>query len=234
RRGPAVSGPRRCDRRAMGGTRPRLELALQRPERAHRPAVVPRERLGDLGPRWCGRRPGERRPARRDRERRLRWGPLLGRQRARALARRGAVAPQLDADEPGRSRLRRRRSRQHRPGASRPRTRRPERKRSSPPRAPPRAPQRNDGRRPPAATRAPGGDVCHGAPAVGQRDGKTWLFVADACGTGVDTLAGRGLVPAWQDAAPGTSPDAAGGILWLYDASGGGLRARNPTTGAVL
>lgn len=81
---------------------------------------------------------------------------------------------------------------------------------------------------------APGGAGVFTAPAVWRSEGKTWLFVADASGTGAYTLAGRGLVSAWQDAAPGTSPVVAGGILWVYDASGGGLRARNPTTGAVL
>ena len=68
RRRAAVPGARR-DHLAGRHPPPRLELALLEPARAHRPVVVPGERLGDLGTRRRGRHAGQRQSPRRDGER---------------------------------------------------------------------------------------------------------------------------------------------------------------------
>jgi hypothetical protein len=59
------------------------------------------------------------------------------------------------------------------------------------------------------------------APAVWHADGRTWLFVADNAGLAAWTLGGGRLSPAWSTTTPGTSPVLAGGLLYVYDPSGG-------------
>jgi outer membrane protein assembly factor BamB len=76
------------------------------------------------------------------------------------------------------------------------------------------------------------GEGLFSAPAVWRSDGKTWLFTATGSSTRGYTLSGGRLQLAWQESAAGTSPVVAGGLLYVYDPNGGGLRVRRPTDGA--
>jgi PQQ-like domain len=77
------------------------------------------------------------------------------------------------------------------------------------------------------------GDGLFSAPAVWRSDGRTWLFTATGSSTRGYTLSGGRLQLAWQKSAAGTSPVVAGGLLYVYDPSGG-LRVRRPTDGAEV
>jgi hypothetical protein len=78
------------------------------------------------------------------------------------------------------------------------------------------------------------GDGLFSAPAVWRSDGRTWLFTATGNLTRAWTLSGGRLQPAWQKSAAGTSPVVAGGLLYVYDQTGGGLRVRRPADGAEV
>jgi outer membrane protein assembly factor BamB len=84
----------------------------------------------------------------------------------------------------------------------------------------------------------PGGSEVLTAPAVWHSGGQTWLFVADDSSTAAYSLATAGgrphLVKAWGASTPGTSPVVAGGLLYVFDPSGGTLNVYRPTTGQVL
>ncbi len=71
------------------------------------------------------------------------------------------------------------------------------------------------------------------APAVLRAKDATWLFVADRAGTAAWTFAGGRLQSAWSNRNPGTSPVAAGGLLYVYD-PGGLLRVYEPESGRVV
>jgi outer membrane protein assembly factor BamB len=71
-------------------------------------------------------------------------------------------------------------------------------------------------------------------PAVWRSAGRTWLFVSTFSGTQAFALVGRRLRLAWSKGVGGTSPVIAGGLLYLYDPGGGGLRVLRPTTGALV
>lgn len=77
----------------------------------------------------------------------------------------------------------------------------------------------------------PSGGMLFTAPAVWRHEGETWIFAADAGGTGAWMLSGGKLVEAWKNSSGGTSPVIAGGLLYVYDPSGGGLRLYEPMTG---
>jgi outer membrane protein assembly factor BamB len=79
----------------------------------------------------------------------------------------------------------------------------------------------------------PGGTDLFTAPAVLHADGRTWVFVADAAGTSGYRLAHGRLIRVWARSTPGTSPVVAGGLLYVYDPSGG-LRIMRTTTGATV
>jgi hypothetical protein len=80
----------------------------------------------------------------------------------------------------------------------------------------------------------PGGADLFTAPAVWHEpSGATWVFVADGSGTVAWRYRGGRLSQAWQASAAGTSPVLAGGLLWVYDPSGG-LRVYVPTTGRLV
>ena len=64
-------------------------------------------------------------------------------------------------------------------------------------------------------------------------DGRTWLFTATGSSTRGWTLTGGRLQLTWQKPAGGTSPVVAGGLLYVYDPSGG-LRVRRPTDGGEV
>jgi outer membrane protein assembly factor BamB len=78
------------------------------------------------------------------------------------------------------------------------------------------------------------GEGLFSAPAVWRSEGKTWLFTATGSSTRGYTLSGGRLQLVWQKAAAGTSPVVAGGLLYVYDQAGGGLRVRRPTDGAEV
>ncbi len=72
------------------------------------------------------------------------------------------------------------------------------------------------------------------APAVWRSEGRTWVFVATFSGTSAFELVNDLLRLAWTRATGGTSPVVAGGLLYLYDPGGDGLRIFRPTTGALI
>jgi hypothetical protein len=74
----------------------------------------------------------------------------------------------------------------------------------------------------------PGGGELWTAPAVWQRDGRTTAFIADESGTAAYVLRSGLLYRAWENSNPGTSPVMAGGLLYVYDLSGGGIYVYRP------
>jgi hypothetical protein len=74
----------------------------------------------------------------------------------------------------------------------------------------------------------PGGGELFTAPAVWRRGGHTTMFVADENGTGAYVLRAGKLYQAWSNGTPGTSPVMAGGLLYVYDPSGGGIYVYHP------
>jgi outer membrane protein assembly factor BamB len=72
------------------------------------------------------------------------------------------------------------------------------------------------------------------APAVWRSGGRTWIFVSTSGGTQAFQLRNRRLQPAWKSSRGSTSPVAAGGLLYVYDADTGGLNVLRPTTGALV
>ena len=74
----------------------------------------------------------------------------------------------------------------------------------------------------------PGGAELFSAPAVWRRGGRTTMFVADQAGTAAYVLRGGRLYRAWQNSNPGTSPVMAGGLLYVYDLSAGGIYVYRP------
>jgi outer membrane protein assembly factor BamB len=80
---------------------------------------------------------------------------------------------------------------------------------------------------------APGGAGLFAAPAVWQSGSSRWLFVATSGGTAGYRLVGARLRRAWERADGGTSPVVAGGLLYVYDPSGG-LRVYRPASGRLV
>jgi PQQ-like domain len=74
----------------------------------------------------------------------------------------------------------------------------------------------------------PGGGELFTAPAVWRKGGHTTMFVGAENGTGAYVLRGGRLYRAWQNGNPGTSPVMAGGLLYVYDPSGGGIDVYQP------
>jgi len=80
----------------------------------------------------------------------------------------------------------------------------------------------------------PGGGQLLTAPAVwsaaaqARPGARTTMFVADGNGTAAYVLRGGRLYQAWENGIPGTSPVMAGGLLYVYDPSGGGIEVYRP------
>ncbi len=74
----------------------------------------------------------------------------------------------------------------------------------------------------------PGGGELFSAPAVWQHSGHTTVFVADENGTAAFVLRSGRLARAWINTNPGTSPVMAGGLLYVYDLSAGGIYVYRP------
>ena len=80
----------------------------------------------------------------------------------------------------------------------------------------------------------PGGGELFSAPAVWQRHGRTTMFVADESGTAAYVLRSGRLYQAWANGTPGTSPVMAGGLLYVYDLSGGGIYVYRPGSAQAI
>jgi outer membrane protein assembly factor BamB len=79
----------------------------------------------------------------------------------------------------------------------------------------------------------PSGNRLYAALAVWRDRTETWLFAADAGGTqGWKASNGR-LTPGWKNTTGGTSPVAAGGLLYVYNPNGG-LHVYDPRTGTEV
>ena len=74
----------------------------------------------------------------------------------------------------------------------------------------------------------PGGGQLFTAPAVWRTGGHATMFVADENGTTAYVLGGGRLYEAWSNGNPGNSPVMAGGLLYVYDPSSGGIYVYHP------
>jgi hypothetical protein len=74
----------------------------------------------------------------------------------------------------------------------------------------------------------PGGGQLFTAPAVWRHDGHTTVFVAGFAGTGAYALSGGRLHALWFNRTAGTSPILAGGLLYVYDPTAGGIDVYDP------
>lgn len=79
----------------------------------------------------------------------------------------------------------------------------------------------------------PSKGMLYTAPAVWRHDGQTWIFVADYGATSAWAFKDGKLSQIWKNAAGGTSPVLAGGLLYVYDPQGG-LRIYDPLKGSQL
>jgi hypothetical protein len=80
----------------------------------------------------------------------------------------------------------------------------------------------------------PGGAELFSAPAVWRRGGHTTVFVADESGTAAYVMRKGVLFRAWENGNPGTSPVMAGGLLYVYDLSAGGIEVYRPGSPAPV
>lgn len=80
------------------------------------------------------------------------------------------------------------------------------------------------------SVRTPSGADLFTAPAVWRPGSTIWLIAADNGGTAAWTFANGHLTQVWQNRTGGTSPVIAGGLLYVYDPSGG-LHVYQPQTG---
>ena len=80
----------------------------------------------------------------------------------------------------------------------------------------------------------PGGAELFTAPAIWHHGGSTSVFVADAQGTAAYALRGGRLHALWSNTTPGTSPALAGGLLYVYEPSGGGIEVYRPGSASPL
>jgi len=84
---------------------------------------------------------------------------------------------------------------------------------------------------------APGGGEVLTAPAEWNQGGHVYLFVGTDSGSGAYELAGAShprLRTVWENGTASTSPVIAGGLLYMYDETGGQLDIRRPQTGALV
>ena len=137
----------------------------------------------------------------------------------------GELVGELDAAQPGGAELRRRRPRLDRPGARarcrRTALRHPGREGCTP------APHRHRADGGGADAAHPGAQSMFTAPAV---LGRT-VFIATAAGTAAYRLTGSGtprLLNTWSNDTAGTSPVIAGGLVYVYDPTGGGINIYRP------
>jgi outer membrane protein assembly factor BamB len=77
----------------------------------------------------------------------------------------------------------------------------------------------------------PGGGELFTAPAVWSTPTTTTVFVGAEHATAAYTLSSGRLRIVWQNSTPGTSPIVAGGLLYVYDPSEGGITVYRPRSG---
>lgn len=77
----------------------------------------------------------------------------------------------------------------------------------------------------------PGGGELFSAPAVWSVAGTTTVFVGAEHATAAYTLRSGRLRLVWRSSTPGTSPILAGGLLYVYDPSDGGIEVYQPRSG---
>jgi hypothetical protein len=80
----------------------------------------------------------------------------------------------------------------------------------------------------------PGGGELFTAPAVWRHGTRTTMFVADEHATAAYVLRHGKLARAWIAETPGTSPVMAGGLLYVYDPSSGGIVVYRPNSSKPL
>jgi hypothetical protein len=81
---------------------------------------------------------------------------------------------------------------------------------------------------------APGDDGVFTTAAVLRRSGGATVFYANGSGTTAYALRGRRLSVVWENGNAGTSPIIAGGLVWVYDPTGGGLRVYRPSSAGPI
>jgi outer membrane protein assembly factor BamB len=84
---------------------------------------------------------------------------------------------------------------------------------------------------------SPGGGQVLTAPAAWSHGGHVYLFVGTDSGSGAYELVGGRhprLRSAWQNGTASTSPVLAGGLLYMYDETGGQLDVRRPVNGSLV
>ena len=80
----------------------------------------------------------------------------------------------------------------------------------------------------------PSGSDLFTAPAVWRRGKRVWLIAADGGATQAWSLRGGRFRSVWRVGNGGTSPVLAGGLLWVYDPGGAGLRVYRPASGRLV
>jgi hypothetical protein len=80
----------------------------------------------------------------------------------------------------------------------------------------------------------PGGGELFTAPAVWSTPGVTTVFVGAEHATAAYALASGKLRLVWQNSTPGTSPVLAGGLLYVYNPSEGGIEVYRPGSGRPI
>jgi outer membrane protein assembly factor BamB len=78
---------------------------------------------------------------------------------------------------------------------------------------------------------APGGQMMFTAPAVWHHRGHTTMIATTGGATAAYAVRHHRLVRIWSTSHAGTSPVVAGGLLYVYDPTGGGLRILLPSSG---
>ena len=79
----------------------------------------------------------------------------------------------------------------------------------------------------------PSGNMLFTAPLVWNSNGQTWLFASDNGGTAAWTFSNGTLTKAWTNSTGGASPVLAGGLLYVYNPSGG-LYIYDPAHGTQI
>jgi outer membrane protein assembly factor BamB len=80
----------------------------------------------------------------------------------------------------------------------------------------------------------PGDTQLFTAPAVWRHGNETTVFVADFSATAAYALRGGRLHKLWQNDTPGTSPIVAGGLVYIYEPTAGGIEVYRPASGTPI
>jgi hypothetical protein len=84
------------------------------------------------------------------------------------------------------------------------------------------------------ALETPGDTQLFTAPAVWHHGRQTTVFVADFSATAAFAFRGGRLHKLWENDTPGTSPIVAGGLVYVYEPSGGGIEVYRPTSATPI